>query len=262
MNKMIKVTTIVFALLLTLASFSVTATAQQQQRLSDDMIETLVKHRLMRAGLWQGNNIKIDADDGVVELEGKVLSPAQKRRAEQIAWRVDDVMRVENKLEVEARFRNDQEVANEISKDIRSHVYFDVFDWVEGKVNNGVVTLTGAVREPWRKQEYGNIAEDVLGVREVNNQIKVLPTSIYDDQLRLATARLIYNDPRFARYANRANPPIHIIVDNGRITLEGAVNSQVEKQLIGALVRSGTLSFDVTNNLSVDTEQQAQREQE
>ncbi len=259
MSRTTKLTSMFFSLLVMLAAVTMTGFGQQHDRLSDDLIEQLIKHRLMRAGLWQANNITVDADDGVVELKGKALSQAARRRAERIAMRVEDVMRVENKIEVEAKFRNDQEVANEVSKDIRSHAFFDIFDWVEGRVVNGVVTLTGAVREPWRKEEYGNIAEDVLGVREVNNQIKVLPTSSCDDQLRVATARLIYGDPRFARYANRANPPIHIIVDNGRITLEGAVNSQVEKQLIGSLVRSGTLSFEVTNDLSVDTAQQARQ---
>lgn len=246
-------------LLAVLLLLPVASVHAQQQRLSDDMIESLVNHRLRRAGLLPGNNIQVDADDGIVELKGKVVSPAAKRRAEQIAARVDDVMRIENRLEVEAKFRNDQVVANEIAEQIRGSVWFDIFDWVEGKVNNGAVTLTGAVREPWRKEQYGEIAADVLGVREVNNQIEVLPNSIYDDQLRVQTARLIYRDPRFARYAYRSNRPIHIIVKNGRITLEGAVASQVEKQLLGANVRSGTLAFNVENNLSVDGQQQAER---
>jgi len=196
----------------------------------------------------------VDVDDGIVELSGKVVSQAVKRRAERIAYRSDDVLRVENKLEVESKYRNDQAIAEEVSSDIRGHVWFDVFDWVEGTVNNGVVTLTGSVREPWRKDEYGEIAEDVLGVKEVRNQIKVLSNSIYDDQLRVQTARLIYRDPRFVRYANRSNPPIHIIVDNGKITLEGAVNNQLEKQLIGSRVRSNTLSFEVQTHLKVDAD--------
>lgn len=227
---------------------------QQNVRLSDDLIERLVKHRLMRAGVWQGNNIEVDADDGMVELEGKVRSQGEKLRAERIALRVDDVMGVENKLEVDSRSRNDQEIAYEVAKDIRGHAYFDIFDWVEGRVVNGVVTLTGAVREPWRKKDYGEIAADVLGVEVVNNQIEVLPNSVYDDQIRVAVARLIYRDPQFARYANRSNPPIHIIVKNGRVALEGAVSSQVEKQLIGSRVRSSILSFEVVNNLKVDTD--------
>jgi hyperosmotically inducible periplasmic protein len=246
-------------LLAVLLLLPVATVVAQQQRLSDDMIESLVNHRLRRAGLLPVNNIQVDADDGIVELKGKVVSLAAMRRAEQIAARVDDVMRVENRLEVEAKFRNDQVVANEIAEQIRGSVWFDIFDWVEDKVNSGVVTLTGAVREPWRKEQYGEIAADVLGVREVNNQIEVLPTSIYDDQLRVQTARLIYGDPRFSRYAYRSNRPIHIIVKNGRISLEGAVANQLEKQLIGANVRSGTLAFNVENNLTVDGQQQAER---
>ncbi len=259
MRSSTKAVSIIFSLLLALGAVTATGYAQQSDRLPDDTIEALVKNRLTRAGLTQANNIKVDVDDGIVKLEGKVISNAARRRAEQLAARVDDVMRVENKLEVEAKSRNDQVVADEIAKDIRGHAFFDIFDWVEGRVVNGVVTLTGAVREPWRREEYANIAEDVLGVREVNNQIRVLPTSIYDDQLRVQTARLIYGDPRFVRYANRSNPPIHIIVENGRITLEGAVGTELEKNLAGSIVRSGTLSFDVANNLKVDSANQEAR---
>jgi hyperosmotically inducible protein len=161
---------------------------------------------------------------------------------------------VENKLTVEAGRESSQEIADDVTRAIRSHPFFDIFDWVEGTVQDGTVMLRGAVREPWRKQEYQRLAESVPGVTQVDNQIEVLPNSIYDDQIRVAAARAIYGDPRFVRYANRSLPPIHIIVKNGNVTLEGAVGSPLEKQLAETLVRTEVMSFQVVNNLRVDNQ--------
>jgi hyperosmotically inducible protein len=91
-------------------------------------------------------------------------------------------------------------------------------------------------------------------VVEVKNQIEVLPTSTFDDQTRVAAARAIYGDPRFVRYANRSLPPIHIIVNNGKVFLKGAVANPMEKQLAETLVRTEVLSFDVVNELTVDSQ--------
>jgi hyperosmotically inducible periplasmic protein len=230
------------------------ASAQSaRDRLSDSTIESLIEYRLNKNGL-QRADIDVKVEDGVVILDGKVRTHAEKRRASRLIHNVDGVVRVENMLEVEAMTRTDQQVADEIAKEVRSFVFYDIFDWIEGTVNNGVVTLKGEVREPWRKDDYARLAEDVSGVKEVRNDIEVLPTSIYDDQLRVAAARAIYGHPSFRRYAHRALPPIHIIVENGRIELEGSVATQLERQLAETLVRSNVMSFEVMNNLKVDQE--------
>ena len=93
-----------------------------------------------------------------------------------------------------------------------------------------------------------------MGVRGVDNLIEVLPASAYDDQLRISAARSIYGDPRFARYASRTLPPLHIIVDNGRVILEGVVGSQLERRLAESIVRLGVMAQDVENHLRVDEE--------
>ena len=47
------------------------------------------------------------------------------------------------------------------------------------------------------------------------------------------------------------NPPIHIIVERGRVTLEGVVNNNVDR-LIANSIASQILSFNVTNELKTD----------
>lgn len=228
--------------------------ADDRPRLSDVTIKSIVEYRLHEAGMQENNKVQVMVDDHVVTLSGSVRSMYEKRRAEQIARGAPDVSGVENKLKVEGGRESQQDIANDVTRSIRSHAFFDVFDWVEGDVREGIVTLRGAVREPWRKKEYERLAESAQGVVEVKNQIEVLPTSTFDDQTRVAAARAIYGDPRFVRYANRSLPPIHIIVNNGKVFLKGAVANPMEKQLAETLVRTEVLSFDVVNELTVDSQ--------
>ena len=158
------------------------------------------------------------------------------------------------------RAREDQRLAAQVSDEISSSVNYDVFDWVGGRVVNGVVTLRGAVRLPYRKDEFARVAQQVPGVKEVRNEIRVLPASFNDDRLRVQTARIIYGDPAFTRYAVGYDRPVHIIVENGHITLEGTVGSQLDKQLMEAKVRSATLAFGVQNDLQVEGEQRASKQ--
>jgi hyperosmotically inducible protein len=90
-------------------------------------------------------------------------------------------------------------------------------------------------------------------VAGVTNQLEVLPLSPFDDRLRLQIARAVYGHTALSRYAYQSLPPIHIIVDNGRVTLEGVVNNDMEKQIAGMQASSAGLSFGpVVNNLRVE----------
>ncbi len=228
-----------------------------QAHLSDAMIKTRVQHQLMDQKVLREDNVQVMVEEGVVRLTGIVSNIAEKQRAEKAALGVDEVARVQNDLTVEIADLSDQQIADGVAKQIHSYVFYDVFDWIEGEVQEGAVTLKGQVREPWRKKDYQRLAEAVPGVQSVANEIQVLPLSSFDDQLRVAAARSIYGDAFFARYANRALPPIHIIVKNGKVTLEGAVANPLERQLAETVVRSGVLSFGVVNHLTVDTETQS-----
>jgi osmotically-inducible protein OsmY len=147
----------------------------------------------------------------------------------------------------------DAALANKIAERVRRYVNYTIFDDVNIGVNNGLVTLYGRVTQPYKAKDLVRIASRVNGVVEVNNELGVLPVSIHDDRLRSSIARQIYRDPVFSRYAIHVNPPIHIIVERGRVTLTGAVNSAVERQKAEVIARSTFGVFNVENRLRIDS---------
>jgi hyperosmotically inducible periplasmic protein len=152
-----------------------------------------------------------------------------------------------------AQDREDLQVFRDVSKQVLRYSRFTIFDSVHASVDEGVVTLTGKVTMPFKSNDIAKRVSQVEGVREVQNQIEVLPVSIYDDELRYRIARSIYGNSSFWNYAAMANPPIHVIVERGHVTLEGVVNSNVERMLVRSLA-SQHLAFSVTNNLKTDAE--------
>ena len=150
-----------------------------------------------------------------------------------------------------AQTREDQRVADAIANSVRSYSRFSIFDHVGGRVDDGVVVLTGKVTMPYKRDDIARRVAALTGVREVQNQIEVLPVSIYDDGLRARVSRAIYGNPSFWRYGAMANPPIHIIVENGRVTLTGVVNSNVERMLARSLA-TGRGELSVANELKTE----------
>jgi hyperosmotically inducible periplasmic protein len=149
--------------------------------------------------------------------------------------------------------RKDLQIFNDISAKVNSYTQFTIFDDVNAGVKDGVVTLTGKVTMPYKREAIEKRVADVAGVSRVENKISVLPVSSFDDELRLRIARAIYGNSSFWNYASMANPPIHIIVEHSRVTLTGVVNSEVERALARSLAtRFGVMS--VTNNLKTDAE--------
>jgi hyperosmotically inducible protein len=130
--------------------------------------------------------------------------------------------------------------------------FYGVFDNLAFKVDGSTVTLLGQVTRPTLKSDAENVVKDVEGVERVVNQIEVLPLSPMDDQIRLATYRAIYSTQGLDRYALNAVPPIHIIVSNGKVTLEGAVANEADKNLAGVKANGVSGVFSVTNNLRVE----------
>ena len=145
-------------------------------------------------------------------------------------------------------------ITREVRHELVMLPYYGVFDNLVYRVDGGTVTLMGQVTRPTLKSDAGNVVKGIEGVTRVDNQIQVLPLSPMDDGLRLAEYRAIYGHPGLDRYAMQAVPPIHIIVDNGKVTLEGVVATQSDKDTAG--IRANTVSgvFSVVNNLRVESD--------
>jgi hyperosmotically inducible protein len=150
-----------------------------------------------------------------------------------------------------------QKSIDRIYKEVRHELvmlpFYGVFDNLAYKVDpDGTVTLLGQVARPTLKSDAENMVKHIEGVEKVVNNIEVLPTSINDDRIRRATYRAIYGNSVLSQYQLRAVPPIHIIVNNGHVTLEGAVARQMDKQIAGMQANGVHGAFSVTNNLVVD----------
>jgi hyperosmotically inducible protein len=147
----------------------------------------------------------------------------------------------------------DADLQAEVVDAVLGYVHYGVFDSVGVGVENGVVTLTGSVLQPWRKDDIQKRVARLEGVREVKNQIRVQPVSGFDNRLRVQLYRQIYGQGMFERFASMPNPPIHIVVENGNITLTGLVNSRVEKAVLESIAR-GSLAFKVDNQVQIESE--------
>jgi hyperosmotically inducible protein len=147
-------------------------------------------------------------------------------------------------------------IVREVRHELVMLPFYGVFDNLSYKVDpDGTVTLLGQVARPSLKSDAENAVKRIEGVEKVVNNIDVLPTSINDDRIRRAAYRAIYGNSVLSQYQVRAVPPIHIIVKNGHITLEGAVARQMDKQIAGVQANSVQGAFSVTNNLQVDEEE-------
>jgi len=149
--------------------------------------------------------------------------------------------------------RENLQIFRDVSSQVLRYTQFTIFDSVHANVDNGVVTLTGRVTMPYKKNDIDKRVARVNGVAAVRNEIEVLPVSMFDDELRYRIARAIYGNSAFWNYGAMANPPIHVIVERGHVTLEGVVNSNVERMLARSLAASFS-AFSVMNNLKTDEE--------
>jgi hyperosmotically inducible protein len=186
--------------------------------------------------IWKGCNLLLQA--------GKFLIVTVAVGAALWAWQAkkeaasDDLMR--------------QRIIREVRHELVMLPYYGVFDNLSFRVDGGAVTLLGKVTRPTLKSSAENVVKNIEGVEKVVNNIEVLPLSPNDDRIRLAAYRAIYGHSQLNRYALQAVPPIHIIVENGNITLEGIVANEGDKNVAGIQANGVSGAFSVKNNLQVE----------
>jgi hyperosmotically inducible protein len=220
---------------------------------SPAQVTARVEDKLYHAQVYKHGDVQVSLDNGVATLTGTVDCVGVKMDAERAARKVDDVTEVVNNITVHAEDVTPRQIGEQARKDIVTYPWFTIFDWITLDVQGERLIVNGQVTQPYKKQDIGNFLAHVKGVAELENNLEVLPTSEYDDSLRMAIARAIYNDPYFIHYGNQALPPIHIIVKNGNVTLEGVVLNQLDRAKAEADARLAATFFNFTNNLQIES---------
>lgn len=152
-----------------------------------------------------------------------------------------------------AQDREDLRIFRDVSTTVQRYAFFSIFDAVHASIDDGVVTLTGKVTMPFKATDLEKRVAKVDGVKAVRSRLEVLPVSQFDNELRLRVARAIYGHPALQMYGLGANPSIHIIVERGRLTLDGVVNNDMDRQIARAVAGSFN-SFSITNALKTTKE--------
>ena len=191
-------------------------------------------------------------EDAIVTLNGTAKVLIDKLDAGKKVDKIDHVAGVRNHVEV-AGSVPDQQLQQEIADKLRyDRVSLgSTFNAFGLKVQNGVVTVQGDVRDYPARDSALSIVETTPGVKEVIDNINVLPTSPMDDDIRLRVARAIYGQPSLSRYAIDPQRPIRIVVDNGHVTLYGIVDNQADKTIAETQAKSVPNVFSVDDKLMV-----------
>jgi hyperosmotically inducible periplasmic protein len=143
-------------------------------------------------------------------------------------------------------------VENQVRRELVTLPFYSLFDNFTYRIDGETVTLMSKVSRPTLKSDAEEAVKKIEGVEKVVNQIEVLPLSPNDDRLRLALHRAIYSNTALENLLIRAVPPIHIIVENGHVTLEGIVLNEMQKQIAGHAANRVHGVFSVTNNLRME----------
>jgi hyperosmotically inducible protein len=244
-----RATKLLFAPLMLAMAAQVTFAKKQVD--SPAQITAKVEDKLYHAQVFKHGNVQVNVDKGVATLTGTVDCVGFKMDAERAARKVDGVTVVDN-INVYAEDVTPRQIAEQARKDILTYSAYTIFDNITLEVQGERLAVNGQVTQPYKKQDIGNFLAHIRGVAELDDNLEVLPISQYDDSLRLAIARAIYKDPFFIHYADQALPPIHVIVKNGNVTLEGVVASQLDRAKAEADARLAATYFSFTDNLRIE----------
>ena len=210
-----------------------------------------VQGRLYHAGIYKHGKVNVQVKNGIATLTGTVDSYGEKLHAVRAARHQHGVREVTDDITVSPSGVAPQQILKKARYDVLTYSFYTIFDHITLEAEANRLIVGGQVTEPYKKSDLGNILANIKGVTYLKNNIQVLPVSFMDNQVREEIAERIYGDPMFANYANQANPPIHIIVDNGNVTLYGAVDSLVDRQKAAIDARFAATYFGLKNDLRV-----------
>ena len=227
------------------AGFAITALA------SDATLQQDVQSKLKSKEFQQ---VTVKSNNGIVTLRGTVEKYQAKVNAEKKAKKIAGVKEVDDQIQVGGKDIPDAQLQATLNRKLAydRYGYGHVFNQVVATVQDGRVTLDGQVRWQPDKDSALGLVNNEAGVKDVVDRIKILPTSISDDQLRARVFRAIYGDEMLGRYGTDPMSPIRIVVDNGHVALYGTVQSEADKTIAGIRANGVFGAFSVKNNLVVD----------
>jgi hyperosmotically inducible protein len=235
---------------LTVGILSAGLAAQTPSARYDTDIQTRVTQQLAKKNEFR--NLQASTEDGIVTLSGSVDLYQQKLDAGKKVRKLDRVQGVRNQVAVSTTAPDAQLAAKLERKLHYDRIGYDNgFNFVNVAVNNGVATLNGETRTDVGRDSALSLVNNMPGVKEEVDNIKVSPVSGFDDRIRISAMRAIYRDPVLSRYASDPAKPIRIVVDNGKLSLYGTVASAMDKQVAGIRANQVFGVFSVQNNLEV-----------
>jgi hyperosmotically inducible periplasmic protein len=202
----------------------------------------------------QFNNVQSKVQNGTVTLTGTVRTYQQKLDLEKKVAKLDKRAKINDLVTVNTEPVPDQKLQVKLQQELVDNRigYFNVFDYLKVSVDDGVARVAGEVRLPIDKQTALAAVNNTEGVRGVVDEIRVSPASFSDDRIRFGELRAIYGDSTLGRYGTDPKAPIRIIVDNGHVTLNGWVQSDMDRIIAGIRANQVFGAFSVKNNLVVN----------
>jgi hyperosmotically inducible periplasmic protein len=206
------------------------------------------------SGKRQFQNVQASVEDGIVTLRGTVGLYQDKLDAAKKVHKIEHASGVRNLIEVAGPSVSDGQLAAKLAEKLRyDRVGYDnMFNYFTLDVKGGVVTLKGETMNPVGRDSALALVQRMPGVKDVVSDVTISPVSIFDDGLRIRTARALYRDPVLGKYALDPQRPIRIIVDRGTVSLYGTVQSSMDKQIAGVRANEVFGAFRVENHLTVD----------
>lgn len=240
----------VVASFLTVGVLSAGLAAQAASARYDSDIQTKIRQQLAKKSEFR--HLQASTEDGIVTLSGTVDRYQQKLDAAKKIRKLDKVQGVRNAVAVSST-APDAELAAKLERKLHYDRmgYDNEFNFVEVAINRGVATLRGETRTDVGRDSALSLVNNMPGVQDVVDNIKVSPVSGFDDRIRISALRAIYRDPVLSRYASDPAKPIRIVVDKGKLSLYGTVASAMDKQIAGIRANQVFGVFSVQNNLEV-----------
>ena len=203
------------------AAASASAAGQSPEQLRQAVERELREDRALRR-----LDVSVAGDE--VTLSGRVRNFWEKNEALRRTFEVRGVGTVVSEIEVPVE-EDREALVEEVSRAIQRYPHYRIWDYIDGRIDDGVVTIVGQVTP--ERDKAGELFEriaKVRGVQDVRMNVTPLSPSSSDERLRHAIGRRLFASEHFERFASMTNPPFHIIVNNSVVTLVGYVQSRIE----------------------------------